>query len=593
MTIRPRCNVTKEDLYKGTETAPRRLRDVNSYIFKYKGSHALSTIPRPAPTVGADGKKSKAKAPPVRSFVINMQYIRQVKEDDDGAQEDLWRIRVLPDLEYLKALNASLGRKAVVAFVEEMIQCANRMIVRATLVDREEIRLIRGAEKAKLDKETKDSSSSSENDEDDNEDDESSSSSSSSSDEADGYFFPNFIGDIAAHTKKHYDDKRTGVAAGTELEGLRKCNNEVKRVLIELYVPTGGAKVLDLACGHAQDLLKYMDKDLSLLVGIDISPVEIRQAQSRYMELLTQRTIKFGAEYRSGDLLISKTYEFLKGNLFDVISIQLAMHYLMINIDSARAFLKQISAHIKPGGFFIGTTSCSKVIKDRLCNGTGTRSVDENGKTVFSFGNNIYKVTFDAPTFQKLLGVAAISDSNLTVNPSNNTFQLSDLQKDNIKFNSEYTWGCGYRFWLKDLISNAFEYNIPWKAFSDLALAEFDLELVEDLNFSEVLAAGSEYSDRLQSWIQQRLSKGPKILMKDNEFEAFTFYKAFVFRKTGGAAFVDTLQRTQANFNSNSQVSRNAGEADVQVIGRKKKRKIAHDDGGVASNNIVYSTSGL
>ena len=58
----------------------------------------------------------------------------------------------------------------------------------------------------------------------------------------------------------------------------------MKRELINRY-SRGARRLLDLACGRGGDLLKWADADVQEVVGVDLSPKEIEEANRRYREL--------------------------------------------------------------------------------------------------------------------------------------------------------------------------------------------------------------------------------------------------------------------------------------------------------------------
>ena len=106
----------------------------------------------------------------------------------------------------------------------------------------------------------------------------------------DRLFFPGVF-DLAADVKQHYNEKvdRFKSQDQSEAGGIRKFNNLVKSVLLSHFVPAGksaydtnGPIILDLACGHGQDLLKYTKKFPKLYIGIDISQAALNEARRRH-----------------------------------------------------------------------------------------------------------------------------------------------------------------------------------------------------------------------------------------------------------------------------------------------------------------------
>uniref|UniRef100_M1B4J4 mRNA (guanine-N(7))-methyltransferase n=1 Tax=Solanum tuberosum TaxID=4113 RepID=M1B4J4_SOLTU len=62
---------------------------------------------------------------------------------------------------------------------------------------------------------------------------------------------------------------------------LKKLNNWIKSVLIQLYAKRGDA-VLDLACGKGGDLIKWDKAKVGYYVGIDIADGSIEDCRTRY-----------------------------------------------------------------------------------------------------------------------------------------------------------------------------------------------------------------------------------------------------------------------------------------------------------------------
>ncbi|KAK8527305.1 hypothetical protein V6N13_085144 [Hibiscus sabdariffa] len=62
---------------------------------------------------------------------------------------------------------------------------------------------------------------------------------------------------------------------------LKKLNNWIKSVLIQLYARRGDA-ILDLACGKGGDLIKWDKAKVEYYVGIDIAQGSIEDCRTRY-----------------------------------------------------------------------------------------------------------------------------------------------------------------------------------------------------------------------------------------------------------------------------------------------------------------------
>ncbi|PPS93978.1 Abd1p RNA (Guanine-7-methyltransferase (Cap methyltransferase)) [Cryptosporidium hominis] len=339
------------------------------------------------------------------------------------------------------------------------------------------------------------------------------------------YYYPNFFGDITTSIRAHYNMKKIQNADYSIIGGLRKYNNEVKRALIDQYFErqlkyrqNRHLSVLDLACGHGQDILKFKGKKISRLIGIDISAEEISEARHRLKRY--ENSLNFSVEYHVGNLLSRTTYsKILKNYTFEIISIQLSMHYMLINEETSLEFLRNISNYLKPGGFFIGSTiSCDHIFYSMKQNSVkinlneNPEDVnDSNGNlnsTKYVCGNSIYKISFNCDDWDKYF--------------SDNV----DLERGIKLFRTE--WGIKYDFWLIEHI-NQYEYVVPWESFCGLA-SKVGLELVQYSDFPSF----TEFTQknfpniRFSNWLNNPKNSG---LITQPENEVFSLYCVFAFKK--------------------------------------------------------------
>lgn len=189
-----------------------------------------------------------------------------------------------------------------------------------------------------------------------------------------------------------------------------------------------GQTVLELACGHGQDLWKYADRRIGKFVGVDLAVHEIREARRRVREgqqarHLLQQMLHPPA-FHVGNLVDKKALSFLRSEQFDVVSIQLAIHYMVQTAQQAKDVLSRAAAHLKPGGVLLGSTVCCDALANHLLElayvpedeepgdeqaaehiSTFRQSTPAGGtpKDECDFGNEVYTVTFDVDTVQKLL----------------------------------------------------------------------------------------------------------------------------------------------------------------------------------------------
>ncbi|OII77254.1 mRNA capping large subunit family protein [Cryptosporidium andersoni] len=340
------------------------------------------------------------------------------------------------------------------------------------------------------------------------------------------YYYPNFFGDITSSVKAHYNTKKIKQADHSIIQGLRKYNNEVKRALIDLFidgplkVKNSGYYILDLACGHGQDILKYKGKKIKKLIGIDISAEEIAEARHRLKGY--QHSICFPIEFHVGNLLSKSTYtNILKNYKFDVVTIQLALHYMLINEEISREFLNNVVRYLNPGGLFIGTTiSCDEVYNSIKYGSEKVESI--------KLENEIDKSEYEDPPRSDLKYISGNSIYSITINSEMWDLIFKD-EKDNYGLTYfRNTWGLKYDFWLIEHI-NQYEYVVPWDAFCNLA-KEVGLELLYTSNFPQFTKyVCNHYPNlRISNWI-----KNPKNanILTQHENDVFSLYRTFVFKK--------------------------------------------------------------
>lgn len=94
-------------------------------------------------------------------------------------------------------------------------------------------------------------------------------------------------------------------------------------------------------------------------LGVDLSPGEIEEAKRRYAEAAAKRGAGgVVAEFRVCDTLGAAP--FAAPPPFDAVSCMFAAHYFFVSEAAASTFLANVSANLKPGGFFFGTVPSGK-----------------------------------------------------------------------------------------------------------------------------------------------------------------------------------------------------------------------------------------
>ena len=245
--------------------------------------------------------------------------------------------------------------------------------------------------------------------------------------------------------KDVYYNKATGPSKTVNLRDFH--NTYVKKLLIDT-VSGPNKTLIDFAVGKAGDLQKWIHSRTSFVLGIDISKDNIHNkkdgACARYIGMKQKNRQTPDALFIQGDssklILNSLTTDIalveeveddkkskfvlnqvlgigkadekygkyiakqfgVASKMFDVGSIQFAIHYMFENKFTLHNFLKNVSDLIKPGGYFIGTCYDGSRLFDML------EDVEENdSKDIFVGSKKIWSVIkkYDNTKFSETLGL--------------------------------------------------------------------------------------------------------------------------------------------------------------------------------------------
>lgn len=296
--------------------------------------------------------------------------------------------------------------------------------------------------------------------------------------------------DNAAVTQ-HYNERREQGKAGrqqSQIIGLRKFNNWVKSVLINLHTRPG-VRVLDLCCGKGGDLNKWTKARVSEYTACDTAPVSVSQLRDRYNDL---QAAPFRPRLLVGDCFAVRLADYFPADtVFDVVSCQFAMHYAFESEERVRQMLLNVTERLRPGGFFIGTTTDANVLVRKL------RAVE--GLTI---GNNIFKVDLDERYRDKRF-------------PRGSGAQ----------------YGIRYSFTLDENVDDCPEYMVHFPLLEEVA-KEYELELVLLRNFHDFYAefCGEDYDEFRALFARMGVADGQMLL---DEWDAIFLYTAFAFKKIG------------------------------------------------------------
>ncbi|CAI1930672.1 mRNA cap guanine-N7 methyltransferase [Saccharomyces pastorianus] len=278
---------------------------------------------------------------------------------------------------------------------------------------------------------------------------------------------------------------------------LRNFNNAIKYMLIDKLTKPSDV-VLELGCGKGGDLRKYGAAGISQFIGIDISNASIQEAHKRYRSM---RNLDYQVVLITGDCFgesLGVALEPFPDCRFpcDIVSTQFCLHYAFETEEKARRALLNVAKSLKIGGHFFGTIPDSEFIRYKL--NKFPKDVEKP-----SWGNSIYKVTFE-----------------------NNSYQ-----KNGYEFTSPY--GQMYTYWLEDAIDNVPEYVVPFETLRSLA-DEYGLELVSQMPFNKFFVQEipkwiERFSPKMREGLQR--SDGRYGVEGDEKEAASYFYTMFAFRK--------------------------------------------------------------
>jgi mRNA (guanine-N7-)-methyltransferase len=177
------------------------------------------------------------------------------------------------------------------------------------------------------------------------------------------------------HEKKgRYEDYYENVTVDT----LYAKEEELKNISKHL-----GLYVMDMACGQGGDLSKWGYLDVRDYVGFDIADEAVNRAKDRYRK--AKRPFQFSADFVTHDLGNPiPRLPHLKPHSRDIVSMQFALHYFFESASKLRQLLENVNQYLAPGGYFVGTTTDFKIIKERM----------KEAKDQLSFGNDYYQVSY-------------------------------------------------------------------------------------------------------------------------------------------------------------------------------------------------------
>ncbi|XP_059899936.1 mRNA cap guanine-N7 methyltransferase isoform X2 [Gadus macrocephalus] len=325
--------------------------------------------------------------------------------------------------------------------------------------------------------------------------------------------------EVASHYNKLQE---TGLAARSQsrIYYMRNFNNWLKSVLIgetlqRVRPSSRDVRVLDLGCGKGGDLLKWKKGHIKHLVCADIASVSVEQCQSRYKDM-TRRDSRndqtFSAQFITADCSKELLSEQLKepGEQFDVCSSQFVIHYSFESQTQAETMLKNACDHLKPGGFFIGTTPDAYELVKRV-----------EASDSLKFGNEVFQVTFDKKGAYPLFGCQYHFSLEGVVNVPEFLVYFPLLE--------EMARGYGMELVFVKRFQEFFEKHVKKEEHRSLLMRMMALE-----RFPGEEKSAEEKSDQYAHAEEHRkgdADRPPLGTLSRSEWEAASIYLVFAFRK--------------------------------------------------------------
>lgn len=329
------------------------------------------------------------------------------------------------------------------------------------------------------------------------------------------FYYPDLVGEKAA-VREHYD-KKAGLPASAGDKSLNanvRChNNAIKYLLVEHFLDTLSPpiQVLDLACGHGQDIQKYLRRfrgpGMAKYVGVDFAEAAIAEARGRYASIVGASGGEVPATFYVGDLQAPDVYDQLERDghrAFDVISVQFALHYLAESEDAMRTFLRRICRLLRPGGRVLGTIPSSEALADlyETLAGGAERTA----------GNSLFQVHFDGAAWRAL--------------------EAEGTDQDQDVFSER--WGLDYAFTLVGAVEHQREYVVPWPLLEEMAEG-LGLQVVLDGAFPDILGKYRDTSPTCKDFT----ARGRMKELSQDEAELFALYSGFVLQREAEASPAD------------------------------------------------------
>lgn len=179
---------------------------------------------------------------------------------------------------------------------------------------------------------------------------------------------------------------QTNVENAVDIKNMRKFHNYVKFNVYGRYIKSNETNILELAGGRGGDLFKLQSLQTNYILFIDIDENALNEAKRRYNELIKNKP--FTIDFLQLDITkvgtLKEIQTISKVSMFNVISIQFAIHYFLSNETTFNRVLKTIDSLMETNGHVIITALDGAKIFGLLkdIKKDETYSFSKNGKDV-------------------------------------------------------------------------------------------------------------------------------------------------------------------------------------------------------------------
>src|SRR3989344_2695002 len=146
---------------------------------------------------------------------------------------------------------------------------------------------------------------------------------------------------------------------------IKRFHNEIKYVLYHKYTRNASC-ILELSCGRANDLHKWIQNNIKHVVAVDIDQDAINEGIVRYNNTKTKTKVDFVQQDLLKKDCITNIEQYIPHNTSDVVICNFALHYFLETNKSFSDFIDIVNTFLKPNGYFIFMTLDGQKVFDLL-----------------------------------------------------------------------------------------------------------------------------------------------------------------------------------------------------------------------------------